>query len=337
MLASMAMSSDSGTNDDGQRSTRDESRRRWSTAQIRLVGFIVVLAVVNITYRLIYATGWQQTGALYVGVPTVLAVGLALLPHSKSSTGMILKGSTLAVLIACVVLPEGMLCLLFVMPLIALIAVIVGGALDSARARRHSEGPRLMIITLPLILLSLEGVVGSPFDTHDAASSSVVVDASPDDVARALATTPRFDAELPTFLTIGFNQPVAATGSGIAVGDERMIVFNGGTHDDHPLRIIGGGSGAGHHSHMQLSVVESSAGRVVFAVDADTTMLSRWVDLDRAIVSWEATADGRTRVSWRLEYERLLFPTLYFGPLQRYGMGKAAEFLLHSIVIDALQ
>ena len=32
------------------------------------------------------------------------------------------------------------------------------------------------------------------------------------------------------------------------------------------------------------------------------------------------------------EYERLLFPTPYFGPLERYGMGQAADYLLHSVV-----
>ena len=75
---------------------------------------------------------------------------------------MNLKGSTLAVLIACVVLPEGLLCLLFVLPLIGLIGVIVGGAIDAARRRNRRQGPTLMMVGLPLMLLSFEGVVGSP-------------------------------------------------------------------------------------------------------------------------------------------------------------------------------
>ncbi len=311
---------------------------RFSSAQIRLAGFVVVLAVVNIAYRLVYASGASQTAALYVGVPTLLAVGLALLPRSKSATGMILKGSTLAVLIACVVLPEGLLCLLFVLPLIALIGVIVGGAIDAARRRNRGEGRSLMMVGLPLLLLSFEGVVGSPFDAHDAVESSVVVDASASEVATALATTPRFDAELPTFLTIGFNRPVAATGSGVEVGDERSIEFTGGSHDDHPLRVFGltGDRSVDHHSHMHLTVVESTAGRLVFAVDHDSTMLARWVDLDRAIITWEPVDGHRTRITWRLEYRRLLFPTLYFAPLQRFGMSEAADYLLDSIVVAQL-
>ncbi|MBX3313871.1 MAG: hypothetical protein KF906_06090 [Actinobacteria bacterium] len=310
--------------------------RNLTTAQKQMIGFILVLAVVNVAYRLVYATGIQQTAALYVGIPTLLAVGLVLTPRSNSATGMLLKGSMLAMAIACVVLPEGLLCLLFALPLVALIAVIVGGPIDWARKRRDREGPTLMAVTLPLLVLSLEGVVGTPFDPADHATASVVVEATPAEVADALATTPTFDAELPMFLTLGFNRPVGATGAGIEVGDRRSIHFSGGSHDDHPLRLLGlvDGGGHDHHSQMDLTVVESAPGRVVFRIDDDTTMTSRWADLRRAVVTWRAVGDGTTRVSWTLEYDRLLFPTAYFAPLQRYGMGQSAEYLLDAVVVD---
>jgi hypothetical protein len=318
--------------------TTEHEGRRFSKAQIRLVGFIVVLAVVNVAYRLVYATGTSHTAALYVGVPTLLAVGLALLPRRKSATGMILKGSTLAVLIACVVLPEGLLCLLFVMPLIGIIGVLVGGTIDADRRHKRRQGPKLMMVGLPLMLLSFEGVAGSPFDAHDAVQSSVVVEASTAEVVNALAATPRFDAEMPTFLTIGFNRPVAATGSGIAVGDERNIEFTGGSHDDHPMRVFGltGERSVEHHSHMHLTLVESTEDRLVFSIHHDETMLARWVDLERAVVTWEPVDDHHTRVTWRLEYRRLLYPTLYFAPLQRFGMSEAADYLLDTIVVAQL-
>ncbi|HMJ75209.1 MAG TPA: hypothetical protein VK507_04510, partial [Iamia sp.] len=296
---------------------------RWTPAQIRLAGFIVVLAVANMSYRLVYATGIQQTAALYIGVPTVLAVGLALLPRqTKSATGMLLKGATLTLLIACVILPEGALCLLFAAPIVVLVAVFIGIPIDEARRRQRGQVPPLMAAGLPLLLLSLEGVVGTPFDPSATATAAVTVEAGVDEVAAALARPPTFDQQLPTFLTAGFNRPVAATGSGLAVGDDRAITFDGGTHDDHPLSVVGmvGGSHADHTAQMHLSVVESAPGRVVFAVTHDGTMLSRWVDLDRAVVSWRAVDDDTTRVTWSLEYERLLFPTAYFAPLQGYGM-----------------
>jgi hypothetical protein len=312
----------------------DAPPRRFSSAQKRLVGFILVLAVVNLTYRLIYASGFARTAALYIGLPTLLAIGLALLPRSKSAAGMIMKGSLLAVMIACVVLPEGLICLIFVLPLIGLIGVVVGGSIDVARRRGRDQSSALRMVGLPLLLLSMEGVVGTPFDTNDSVQATIVVEASPAEVRAALGATPRFDAEAPAFLRMGFNQPIAATGSGTNVGDRRMIEFTGGDHDDHPLRLFGltGERSVDHHAHMQLTVTESSTNRLVFAIDDDTTMLSRWLELDRTVVTWEAVDATHTRVTWRLEYERLLFPTAYFAPLMRYGMADAAEYLLACVV-----
>lgn len=310
--------------------------RDVTDAQKRLVGFIAVLAVVNIAYRLIYASGFQQTAALYVGIPALLAMGLALLPPQKSTTGMLFKGSLLALLLACVILPEGLLCLLFVVPLVAAFSAIVGGFVDWSRRRDQRRGPTMFAIGLPLLLLSLEGVVGTPIDPRDHATASTVVDATPEEVAEALAATPTFERGLPAFLTVGFNRPVGATGSGIVVGDQRVIEFDGGTHDDHPGRVFGGTGerSVDHHSQMHLEVVSSTPGRVVFAVEHDLTMLARWADLERAVVTWEAVGADETRVTWRLDFERELFPTAYFGPLQRYGMGEAADYLLGCVIED---
>ncbi|MGI8936913.1 MAG: DUF1731 domain-containing protein [Iamia sp.] len=167
----------------------------------------------------------MRTAALFVGVPAVLAIALALAPRSEGggATLMLLKGSTLAMLIACVALPEGMVCLIFALPLTACISVVVGVTIDAARRRGHRRRPTVMAVSLPLLLFSLEGVVGSPVDAGDHATRSRVVAASPEDVAVALAAPPRFEADLPAFLAVGFDQPTGASGSGIDVGDGRTM------------------------------------------------------------------------------------------------------------------
>lgn len=304
-------------------------------AGLRLAWFIAVLAIVNVLYRGVHLTGLSQSAALYVGVPAALAIALAMSPAAKSAQGSAVKGSVLATLIAGVVLPEGLLCLLFALPIILFVAVVVGAGVDAGRRRNLSRRRSMALVGAPLLVLSLEGVIGSPFDAHDSVVASVVVDATPGEVADALARPPVFDAELPVFLRLGFNRPVAAHGSGLAVGDARRIDFTGGTHDDHPLRLFGGTGrrSVHHHAHLELRIVESTPGRVVFAIEQDTTMLARWVDLERSVVTWRGLADGRTQVTWRLEYERLIFPTLYFAPLQRYGMSEAAGYLLHVVVV----
>ncbi len=66
-------------------------------------------------------------------------------------------------------------------------------------------------------------------------------------------------------------------------------------------------------------------------------MLARWADLDRAVVTWEPVDGTRTRVTWTLEYRRLIYPTAYFAPLQRFGMGQAAGYLLDATVVEHLR
>ncbi len=233
--------------------------------------------------------------------------------------------------------------MLFALPLVALISVIVGAVMDAAQSRESQQGRGptrpLVIVGLPLLIMSLEGVIGSPFDANNSATSTITVHASSADVARAIATTPRFQSPMPVFLKVGFNRPVSATGSGLKVGDKRSIAFTGGSHDDHPLRLFGV---TGHHrdnhlSRMELTVVESSPGRVVFSVDHDMTMLARWADLDRAVVTWEPIDANRTKVVWKLQYRRLLNPTFYFGPLQHFGMQQAADYLLESVIKEPLR
>jgi hypothetical protein len=312
--------------------------RGWTRKRKQFAGFIVVLAVVSVAYRLVYTTGLQRTAALYVGIPALLAIGLSFLPRSGSAIGSIIKGSTLAVVAACVILPEGLLCLLFVLPIIVVISIIVGGIIDATRDRVNSRRSRMMAVGLPLLVLSSEGVIGSPFDSRDAVVASIIVEASPAEVAMALAATPDFATELPTFLKVGFNRPVSATGSGLDVGDERVINFSGGSHDQHPLGVFGIGSDSHDHlSQMHLAVTASESGRAVFDVLHDGTMTSRWLRLDQAIVTWTAVDAQHTRVEWRFEYERLLSPTAYFGPLQRFGMSHAANYLLDAVVVAHLR
>ena len=195
-----------------------------------------------------------------------------------------------------------------------------------------------MALTRPLVLLSLERLAGSPIDPHDSATATVAVEASPAQVAAALAAPPTFDEDQPAFLRLGWNRPIAARGTGTGVGDHRTITFTGGSHDDHPLRLFGltGEASTHHRAEMHLTVVESAPGRVVFAIDHDGTIVSRWADLDRAVVSWEPADGAGTRVSWRLEYERLIYPSFYFGPLQHYAMDQAAAYLLDTAVAGNL-
>jgi hypothetical protein len=308
-------------------------------AQLRLIAFVLALAAAGVTYRLVYTTGAFRSAALYVGVPAVLAIGITFVPTQGSATGVVLKGSLLAILLAGVLLPEGLLCLALATPFVLGVATVVGVAVDVARERGGTRRTGLVIVGLPLLILSGEGVVGSPFDDVESAAAQVTVAAAPADVQAAVGRTPTFAEPMPLFLRLGFNRPVAATGAGLQPGDERVITFAHGTHDDHPGRVLPGNFAPDAAlSTMRLAVTDLEAGptggRVTFTVREDTTMLARWVDLRTAVVTWRAIGPGTTEVTWTLHYRRLLQPTAYFRPLQRYGLSEAAGYLLTSVVGD---
>lgn len=67
---------------DAPRETRD--RRAWL-----LAGLIVAMGVGSVLYRWLVIHRLEQTSLLFIGIPLVLAIVLALTPKAKSATGMV--------------------------------------------------------------------------------------------------------------------------------------------------------------------------------------------------------------------------------------------------------
>ena len=53
-----------------------------------------------------------------------------------------------------------------------------------------------------------------------------------------------------------------------------------------------------------------------------------WQDVE---VRWDAAGAGRTQVMWTIHYRRGLDPAWYFGPLERYAVGFAAQYLIDAV------
>jgi hypothetical protein len=286
-------------------------------AQWTLVGLIVALALGVVAYRLLHAQGIDETAALFIGLPTLLAVALALTPKATSATGMIMKGLTIALLLSGPVLREGFICILLASPLFYLVGAIVGWAVDSDR-RRRSRGRRPLhsLAILPLILMSVEGLTPSvslPTDVSVGAARSVAARSAA--VEARLAAEPRFAETLPPFLRIGFPRPTGAEGGGLAVGDTRTIYFG---QSGAPRRLV-------------FVVAERAPGYVRFRAVSDDTKIGTWLTWRDAEVRWTEGADGRTDVTWTLRFSRRLSPGWYFGPLESAAAAAAAEYLIDSL------
>ena len=199
------------------------NRAKWS-----LVGIIVALAIGFAGFHLLVRGRMYETAALFIGLPTLLAVALALTPRAKSATGMIMKGLTIALLLSGPLLGEGFICILFASPLFYAVGAIIGWSIDRDR-REHPEGSQTVrsLVILPLILMSLEGVTPSlSFTTGLSAKAMKIVAATPAAVEQRLAGSPRFASTLPLFLSIGFPRPTGADGDGLRIGDQRTVYFS---------------------------------------------------------------------------------------------------------------
>jgi hypothetical protein len=288
-------------------------------AQWALVFTVLSLAAAAAVYRFARDGQLDQTAALFIGLPTVLAIGLTLTPKAKSATGMALKGMTIGIVLSGILLGEGVICILMAAPLFYGVALAIGLTVDAVRRRERKirEGRLYSALLIPLMLMSLEGVAPiTSFPTAGTATATLMVAAPSSGVQAALGAAPRFDrTSVPAFLGLGFPLPVAADGTGLAVGDRRTIWFAGRN---------------GTRLALVLEVIQSEPGHLRFRALGDQTPIARWLGWQDADVTWQAIGADRTRVTWSLGYQRRLSPAWYFGPLEQYAATLSAGYLIET-------
>lgn len=297
-----------------ERSRQDDRRGRKE-----MIALILAVAAASFLYRLATETHLEHTALVFIGVPTVLAVVLAMTPWATTARGTIFRATTLALLLAGIALGEAFVCILFAAPLIYLVTFGVAAVIDWTDKRRgrsragFAQAP--VLVLLAAAIPAMEGVVPRFEFPRDAeATATRIVPATPAEVERALAAPMRFDRPLPAFLQLGFPTPGATTGSGLRVGDTRTVAF---AHGHHP-------------GTLAMRVRASGPGRVVFTPVGDDSYITHWLSWRSAEVRWRAVPGG-TEVRWTLRYRRRLDPAWYFAPLERYGVGVAAGYLADAL------
>jgi hypothetical protein len=281
----------------------ESSRAKW-----QLVAVILALAGASVAYRLLHAGRLHQSSALFIGLPTLLALALAATPRAKSPIGIVVKGITLALLLSGIVLGEGFVCILMAAPLFYIVGIVVAAIITYAR---NQQRPGRTLCVLMVLLPSLEGTHERlSFARDETVSVERVLEATPAQIEGALAATPRFDRQLPLYLRLGFPRPSEVRGAGLEPGDFRRVRFGSGD-----LVLVVGAAGPGHATFHALS---------------DTSPVAQWLEWRGAEVRWSATDPRHTRVVWTLRYTRRLDPAFYFKPWERYAAGLTADYLLET-------
>ncbi|QKT07146.1 hypothetical protein HUN08_07990 [Gordonia sp. X0973] len=303
---------------------------RPSGSQWAVAGLVLAFGCGALAYRLVKHEGQYQSAALYVGIPIVLALVLVLTAPAGRAAGMAMKVTTILLLLSVPVLGEGACCVLMAAPIFYLFVYLATASLDRYRtAGPDDRGPFLLIAPVMLVAMALEGT--TPALTFPGAATTTAtrtIDVPEDRVADALALPMRFDATPRTgILAIGFPVPRHDSG-GLAVGDLRTIEFDGAHHRHGPIAQHHWGT---HPSALVLRVAARTDRSVVFVPVSDTTPVATWLRWDRIEVSWRDAGAGRSEVRWQQHYTRLLSPSWYFGPIERFVTQRAGDYLIRAV------
>jgi hypothetical protein len=283
-------------------------------AQWRVVALVIACTVGAILYRLLMHGHLGHSAAMFLGIPAVLAILLALAPKAETATGGILKGITLALLIVAPLLGEGYLCILVASPLFYIVGILIGLAVDWHRERRKET---LSCVALILLPMCLEGVVPAlTVNRNQAVEVTRVVNASTDAVETSLSLSPRVKTNLPRYLRIGFPRPLEAYGEGLSIGVTRTIHFSG-AEGDPPGDLI-------------MRVAERGPGHLRFETVSDSSKLTQWIRWNSSEVNWKPIDATHTIVTWKLNFERQLDPAWYFVPWERAAVYEAARYLIEA-------
>ena len=282
---------------------------RIRTANVLLAGSIAFFGVAF--FLATVRSGRADSALLFVVLPTVLAVGLALTP-GRTTHGWVFRLTTICLLLAAVALHEGAICVVLAAPLVYLIAHGVTWLIDVSQ-----RGPKILPVLVPLPLL-VAGVEGAHPQWRIAPDQSVevsrVIAAAPAELPGLLTAGPRpADARPLSLRLLGVPTPEHVHGAGLAPGARWMFGYHGSSH--------------GPGGQIVTEVTAVGPREVGFVVVGDSTITGRWVTLRDATLSWRPSGEG-TEVTVRIDYQRGLDPSWYFGPLQDRLMHAGAEHLL---------
>jgi hypothetical protein len=290
---------------DSENANPYERRERLRNVAVVAAAYIVSALL----YKFLFREGLGHSSLLFIGLPGVLAILLALAPRAGTAKGGIVKGITLALLLIAPLVGEGYLCILLASPLFYAVGLAIGAAVDASRNKRTT----LSCAVLVVLLLSLDGIL--PIHARrETVSVTRDIPAPAIDVRQALAEPPDFATALPRFLRLGFPRPIAASGSGLNVGDTRTIHFTG-AEGDPPGDLV-------------VYVAQTNGEEVLFQAASDSSKLTQWLLWKSSRVQWQQIDATHTRVTWETTFDRQLDPWWYFVPWERYAVHESTAYLL---------
>ena len=286
-------------------------------------GAVLAISIGIVFYLVLERNGLKDTAALYVGLPILLALILALTEKSGTTAMSCVKATTIFLLLSIPVLQEGFICVAMAAPILISLAALMGYLFEKAKDAYQQRAT--LRTSAPIILLGLLALEGThealTFDRFNEVQASRITVATAEQIESWLERTPNFTHPAPMVTRI-FPGPVAVQGRGLNIGAKRSIDL---VYNKHVFFNA-------HSGSTEFEVVEHGPTHVRFRLTKDTSYIANYLRWRYSEVSWQTLDNGKTRVIWRLGYERKLDPIWYFGPLQSIYTRLCAGYLLDNLI-----
>ena len=277
--------------------------------------------------------GRPDSAALYVGLPTIIAVALSLSPRPRTATGSVLKSLTIGMVMAGLLLGPGVVCVVILAPIFYMFGIIGAVSIDAARMaetarERRSARLRCSVVLLAALASALEGTHPAlTFNTHEVVRIEREYRTSPEAFEAALDGPTTLGGDVPMVLRLGFPYPVRAFGSGADVGDRRGVHL-----EDRNIYFNVIGPSHAMSGDVVFEITRRTESSIRFSMIEDHSAVSKWLRWRHSDLRWTWLDDDRVSVVLEIHFDRRLDPAWYFVPLQRAVVGAAAPLVLESLI-----
>lgn len=305
------------------------------------VGIASAVAAATVLYATATALG-ESYGLAFFSIPLFLGIVAGALcfrqPYRTAN-----KAVLIALLISIVTLREGVICVLFSLP-ITLPMTYVGAYSGSklaafASSRRARNASVLLLLVAGGAWQAIDGSLDDPArHPRHVAEAEAVIDGAPSEVFSLLTETPlRVAPRWPWYIRVGLPMPERMTVEEPRVGGRVRFDYPRTTVFAHITRYSPPRELAYAVDRFDIDDLPFHVTRLGRSPDYGfrNERIEDWLTIEDTRYRLEATADGRTTLRRRVAWRRHLSPGLYFGWLQQTVIERGQERLLEAIAEQA--
>ena len=284
---------------------------------------IFIMGFASLAIRSLLSTRFANTALLYIAIPFIISF---LLYHfarkdGHEGFGTHIRDATILMFGTSAFLFEGFICVLFFYPiylLFATIGYVVAAGNEKRRQRGEENHLKSSFVPLIIAVMAIEGTAPSTsFERQNSVTRDFIIDAD----VTTIQTNMSAPVDLPKtrhwFLSI-FPLPIETRAGSLKVGDVHEMDF---VYKRWFFTNIKKGQ-------MALRIDSVSEDQITTSIIKNTSYLSTYLKINGSEINFTPLADGQTHVSLTMNYERLLDPAWYFGPLQHYAVSDMCDYFV---------